>query len=97
LAREISGATFAENGCSENKKRPPMQGLSVLAREISGATFAENGCSENRKPLTMQGLYVFGAGNQVRTGDLYLGKVLAKIFSIMLFLSITYDTFHAGF
>ena len=28
-----------------------------------------------QKNLTMQGLYVFGAGNQVRTGDLYLGKV----------------------
>jgi hypothetical protein len=46
-----------------------------LEREISGATFAENCCAENKKPLTMQGLYVFGAGNQVRTGDLYLGKV----------------------
>jgi len=30
LAREIGGATFAENGCSENKKRPPMLGLSVF-------------------------------------------------------------------
>ena len=46
-----------------------------LERAISGATFAENCCAENKKPLTMQGLYVFGAGNQVRTGDLYLGKV----------------------
>ena len=44
-------------------------------QEINGATFAENCCAENKKPLTMQGLYVFGAGNQVRTGDLYLGKV----------------------
>ena len=48
----------------------------VLARESSGATFAENGCATNKKPLTMlQGFFVFGAGNQVRTGDLYLGKV----------------------
>ena len=68
-----------------------------LEREISGATLAENCCTKNKKPLTEQGPYVFGAGNQVRTGDLYLGKVLVMIFSIMLFLSITYDTFHAGF
>ena len=46
-----------------------------LERAISGATFAENCFAENKKPLTMQGLYEFGAGNQVRTGDLYLGKV----------------------
>ena len=46
-----------------------------LEREISGATFAENCCTKNKKPLTEQGLRVFGAGNQVRTGDLYLGKV----------------------
>ena len=52
-----------------------------LEREISGATFAENCCANkackaiNKKPLTEQGLSVFGAGNQVRTGDLYLGKV----------------------
>ena len=46
-----------------------------LAREISGATLAENCCIKNKKPLTEQGPYVFGAGNQVRTGDLYLGKV----------------------
>ena len=68
-----------------------------LERETSGATLAENCCTKNKKPLTEQGPYVFGAGNQVRTGDLYLGKVLVMIFSIMLFLSITYDTFHAGF
>ena len=68
-----------------------------LEREISGATLAENCCTKNKKPLTEQGLSVFGAGNQVRTGDLYLGKVLVMIFSIMLCLSITYDTFHAGF
>ena len=41
-----------------------------MAREISGATFAENGCAENKKPLNQQGFIVFGAGNQVRTGDL---------------------------
>ena len=46
-----------------------------LDREISGATSAENCCTKNKKPLTEQGLRVFGAGNQVRTGDLYLGKV----------------------
>ena len=46
-----------------------------LARAASGATFAENGCAKNKKPLTEQGFHVFGAGNQVRTGDLYLGKV----------------------
>ena len=40
----------------------------------------------------MQGLYVFGAGNQVRTGDLYLGKVLVLDFSINSSLSISYDT-----
>ena len=68
-----------------------------LAREISGATFAENCCAENIKPLAMQGLYVCGAGNQVLTVDLYLGKVLVIIFPIILYLSLTYDTFHAGF
>jgi hypothetical protein len=46
-----------------------------LERETSGATLAENCCTKNKKPLTEQGLSVFGAGNQVRTGDLYLGKV----------------------
>ena len=46
-----------------------------LERETSGATLAENWCAKNKKPLTVQGLHVFGAGNQVRTGDLYLGKV----------------------
>ena len=53
-----------------------------LERETSGATLAENCCAnkamtkaQNKKPLTEQGLSVFGAGNQVRTGDLYLGKV----------------------
>ena len=50
-------------------------GFMYLEREVSGATFAENCCTKNKKPLTEQGLYVFGAGNQVRTGDLYLGKV----------------------
>jgi hypothetical protein len=45
-----------------------------LEREVSGATFAETGCSRHKKPLTSRGL-IFGAGNQVRTGDLYLGKV----------------------
>ena len=72
-------------------------GLVYLEREASGATLAENCCTKNKKPLTEQGLSVFGAGNQVRTGDLYLGKVQVMIFSIMLCLSITYDTFHAGF
>ena len=66
-------------------------GFMYLEREVSGATFAENCCTKNKKPLTEQGLYVFGAGNQVRTGDLYLGKVLVIIFPSMLFLSITYD------
>ena len=47
----------------------------VLERESSGATLAENCCTTNKKPLTLQGFNVFGAGNQVRTGDLYLGKV----------------------
>ena len=53
-----------------------------LEREISCATFAENSCANKamtkahkQKPLTEQGFSVFGAGNQVRTGDLYLGKV----------------------
>ena len=46
-----------------------------LERETSGATLAENCCTKNKKPLTEQGFSVFGAGNQVRTGDLYLGKV----------------------
>ena len=64
LEREISGATFAENCCAENKKPLTMQGFMSLEREISGATFAENCCAENIKPLTMQGLYEFGAGNQ---------------------------------
>ena len=50
-------------------------GFMYLEREVSGATFAENCCTKNKKPLTEQGLRVFGAGNQVRTGDLYLGKV----------------------
>ena len=54
-----------------------------MERETSGATFAENGCAENKKPLNQQGFIVFGAGNQVRTGDLYLGKVPVMIFSIM--------------
>ena len=68
-----------------------------LERKTSGATLAENCCTKNKKPLTEQGLSVFGAGNQVRTGDLYLGKVLVIIFPSMLFLSITYDAFRAEF
>jgi hypothetical protein len=50
-----------------------------LERKTSGATLAENCCTKNKKPLTEQGLSVFGAGNQVRTGDLYLGKVLVML------------------
>ena len=33
LAREISGATLAENGCTKNKKPLPEQGLVCLERE----------------------------------------------------------------
>ena len=53
-----------------------------LERETSGATLAENCCAnkamtkaQKQKTPDRAGAYVFGAGNQVRTGDLYLGKV----------------------
>ena len=65
------------------QKTPDRAGALVyLERETSGATLAENCCANKamakahkQKTPDRAGAYVFGAGNQVRTGDLYLGKV----------------------